>query len=316
MGRDGGAVTATDQQGVLHVPVAALTVLMVGPGTRVTHQAITAIADAGCSVVWVGEEGIRYYAHGQPIARSDRLLMLQAQKVANARSRLDVARRMYAMRFPDDNVEHLTMQQLRGKEGARVRGIYRRYSKLTGVAWQRRSYDPGEFSTADPINRALSTANACLYGVCHAAITAVGCSPGLGFVHTGNDRSFVYDIADLYKAETSIPVAFDAVAAAERSGDFNALSRNVRYAMRDRFHATRLVEQVVEDIKSLLLDGSDEDERYWDNVVHLWDGKSQVPAGTNYAEGEQPDDPQPRQGSGTTLEEAGNTENAAQGRSS
>lgn len=210
LGRDGGALTATDESGVIHVPVAALSVLMLGPGTRLTHQAVAVVADAGCSLVWVGEEGVRYYAHGRSIARSTRLLEAQAKKVSNTRSRLAVAREMYAMRFSDDTTG-LTMQQLRGKEGARVRQIYRKCSESTGVAWKRRTYDPNNFSGGDPINQALSAAHSALYGLSHAVITALGCSPGLGFVHTGHDRSFVYDVADLYKAECTIPIAFNVV---------------------------------------------------------------------------------------------------------
>ena len=181
LGRDGGALTATDDQGVIHVPVAALSVLLLGPGTRLTHQAVSVVADSGCSLVWVGEEGVRYYAHGRSIARSTRLLELQAEKVSNSRSRIAVAREMYAMRFPGEDTSKLTMQQLRGKEGARVRKIYRECSRKYRVDWSKREYDPDDFNDADPINRALSAAHTCLYGLAHAVITSLGCSPGLGF---------------------------------------------------------------------------------------------------------------------------------------
>jgi len=64
----------------------------------------------------------------------------------------------------------------------------------------------------------LSAANASLYGVVHSAVAALGCSPGLGFVHTGHAHAFVHDMADLYKASVTIPAAFDAVAAGKSSG--------------------------------------------------------------------------------------------------
>ena len=118
---------------------------------------------------------------------------------------------MYLMRFAGEDVTGLTMQQLRGREGARVRAVYRENSRRTGVPWQRREYQPDDFDSSDPVNQALSAAHAALYGVVHAVIVSLGCSPGLGFVHTGHERSFVYDMADLYKADVTIPVAFDVI---------------------------------------------------------------------------------------------------------
>lgn len=286
LGRDGGALTSTDDNGVVHVPVAALGVLLLGPGTRVTHQAVSVIADSGCSLVWVGEEGVRYYAHGRSIARSDRLLIKQAEKVSNSRSRLAVARAMYDMRFPDEDTSALTMQQLRGKEGARVRRIYRENSREFGVEWNRRIYDPDDFLAGDPINQALSAAHTCLYGLCHSVIAALGCSPGLGFVHTGHDRSFVYDIADLYKAELSIPVAFRIIAELNEAGraEISDISSITRRAMRDKFRELRLAERVASDLTALLIDEEQSaSEEFWADVVQLWDGGNRrVAGGMNY----------------------------------
>lgn len=286
LGRDGGALTATDDNGVIHVPVAALSVLLLGPGTRLTHQAVSVVADSGCSLVWVGEEGVRYYAHGRSIARSDRLLVKQAQKVSNTRSRLAVARAMYEMRFPKEDTATLNMQQLRGKEGARVRRIYRENSEKYKVDWTRRVYDPENFSAADPINQALSAAHTCLYGLCHSVIVALGCSPGLGFVHTGHDRSFVYDIADLYKAELSIPVAFRIISELNEDGraEISDIGSITRRAMRDEFRQLRLAERIVEDMKKLLIDDEElSSEEFWADVVQLWDGgERRVAGGTNY----------------------------------
>lgn len=298
LGRDGGALTATDDTGVIHVPVAALSVLLLGPGTRLTHQAVAVVADAGCSLVWVGEEGVRYYAHGRSIARSTRMLEAQAKKVSNTRSRLAVARQMYAMRFPGEDTSGLTMQQLRGKEGARVRKIYRACADSTGVEWTRRTYDPNDFSIGDPINQALSAAHAALYGLSHAVITALGCSPGLGFVHTGHDRAFVYDIADLYKAECTIPVAFSVVKKLEDEGaeDFVNIAGITRRAVRDRIKEMRLSERISQDVAALLVDEKDidRDEDMWADIVNLWDDRNRkVSGGKNYDVDFQADDEGP-----------------------
>jgi CRISPR-associated protein Cas1 len=279
--RDSNAITATYDRGVVHIPAATIGVLLLGPGTSITHQAIMLLADHGATAVWVGERGVRYYAHGRSLASSSRLLVAQAAAVSHRNRRLAVARTMYAMRFPGEDTTGLSMQQLRGKEGARVRRIYREHSKRTGVAWNQREYDKADFTSGDPINQALSAAHACLYGIVHAVIVAVGASPGLGFVHTGHERAFVYDIADLYKAEITIPIAFDLIA--EGSTD---ISTDARRRVRDRVHDGAILERCVRDIRMLLLRPENGGEIIEDDdAVRLWDdGGFEVDAGRNYAD--------------------------------
>lgn len=278
--RDGNAITSTDQDGVVHIPSASLGCLLLGPGTRITHAAMTLLGDSGACVVWVGENGVRYYAHGRSLARSTRMLVRQAELVSNTRSRLAVARRMYEMRFPGEDVSALTMQQLRGREGARVRSMYRRAAQEYGVEWTRRDYDPNAFDDGDTANRALTVATTALYGVVHSVVTALGCSAGLGFVHTGNDRSFVYDIADLYKADVAIPAAFRV------AGDLGAdVETDVRRAVRDAVVQHRLMERIAGDITDLLL-GEDGDHEDWEqeDELSLWSGRGTqvVPGGVSY----------------------------------
>lgn len=275
--RESNAITATDERGTVHIPAAALGTLLLGPGTTISQQAIVLIAESGSTVVWVGEEGVRYYAHGRPLTHSSRLLEAQAALVSNQSSRLRVAREMYAMRFPGEDTSKLTMQQLRGREGARVRRAYREHSKRTGVPWSRRDYDVEDFESSDAVNMALSAANTSLYGAVHSVIVALGCSPGLGFVHTGHVRSFVYDIADLYKAELTIPLAFDL--AAETAID---LAGAARRALRDRFHGGAFLDRCVRDIQHLLAPDDDPlelEDGLAENVVRLWDGSRRSVAG-------------------------------------
>jgi CRISPR-associated protein Cas1 len=269
--RDSNAITATDQRGTVHIPAASVGVLLLGPGTTITHQAITLMSDSGSTVVWVGERGVRYYAHGSSLARSSRLLEAQASAVTNRRSRLRVAREMYAMRFPDEDVSQMAMQQLRGREGARVRRVYREHAERTGLEWSRRNYDPENWDDGDPVNQALSAANSALYGAVHAVIVALGCSPALGFIHTGHHRSFVYDVADLYKAELTIPIAFDV--AAEQEGEIGSVTRR---EVRDALQDGRLLERCTRDIRHLLTPGEDpeseinDENQDFDNNS-LWD---------------------------------------------
>lgn len=277
--RDANALTARDQMGVINIPTAAVSCVLFGPGTTVSHQAMVVMAECGVSSVWVGESGVRYYAHGRSLAQSTTLLVSQARLVSNERERLKVARQMYEMRFPGEDVSSLTMRQLRGREGARMRDVYRKNSQRTGVEWKSRRYDPKNFEASDLINQALSATNYSLYGVIHAVIVALGCSPGLGFVHSGHDRSFVYDIADLYKANTSIPAAFDVVA--EDSGDIGARSRR---AVRDMIFENKVVQTAVADIKKLLRAEDVTEDSLSANVVSLWDIRDgSLEAGQNYA---------------------------------
>ena len=273
------AITITDDEGTIRIPVATLGVLMLGPGTTISHKAMASIGENGASVVWVGERGVRMYASGRPLTHSSRLLMRQAKLVSNTRTRLAVARRMYQMRFPDEDVSSLTMQQLRGREGARIRRVYRHWSRETGVEWKRREFDPEDYDAGSEINKALSAAHFCLYGIAHAVIVSLGCSPGLGFVHTGHERSFVYDIADLYKAELSIPVAFETAAACPED-----VGSATRKNMRDALYDLSIMKRMVADITGLLSSDDVTDDDFADDLK-LWDEKNgEGAAGRQYSD--------------------------------
>lgn len=285
LGRQDGAITVTDENGVVQIPAAAISVLLLGPGTRVTHRAMELMGDTGVGAVWVGEHGVRYYAHGRPLTTRSGLLLQQAAMVTNTRKHLAVVRKMYQLRFPDEDVSQLTMQQLRGREGSRVRNAYRKAARETGVTWNGRLYRPEDFASGDLVNQALSAGHACLYGLAHAVIVALGCAPGLGFVHVGHECSFVYDIADLYKAEVTIPIAFQT--AAEEPEDLPAI---VRRRVRDAMVEHHILERMVHDIRWLLSDGEVSPNQ--EEAVYLWDNKlGTVANGISYFDREAGDEP-------------------------
>ncbi len=276
--RDENAVVLVNKERTVRVPAAFIAVLLVGPGTRITHAAVALLADSGTAVCWVGERGVRMYASGMGPSRGSQLILRQSWLVTRPRERLNVARRMYGMRFPGEDTSTLTMQQLRGREGSRVRKLYREHSQRTGVPWQRREYTQGQpFAAGDDVNRVLSASHAALYGICHSVITGIGASPALGFVHTGSSVSFVLDIADLYKAEYTIGPAFDLVKEG-RVGE-----RDARLALRDRVAEGKLMPRIVRDIKELLLP---KDEELIDrDLGGLWDDKQgMVESGVNWGE--------------------------------
>ena len=277
-----GAVTVSESRGVVRIPAAMIGILLLGPGTNISHRAMELLGESGTSVAWVGEHGIRHYAHGRSLSHSSRFLEMQASLVSNTHTRLKVARKMYQMRFPDEDVSSLTMQQLRAKEGARVRKIYRNMSNEFGIEWNGRVYNPDDYEGGDPVNQALSAANVSLYGLVYSAITALGMSAGLGFVHTGHDLSFVYDIADLYKAEITIPIAFE-VASEYESG--KEVGRIALQKVRDAFADGKVLSRIVHDIQLLI--GVREDDLIETEPLGLWDNKKgNIGYGINYGDDE------------------------------
>ncbi len=278
--RSDSAITVLDSKGTVHIPVAMIGVLLLGPGTDITHRAVELIGDTGTSIVWVGERGVRNYAHGRALAHSTKLLERQAELVSNRRTRLDVARKMYQMRFPNEDVSKLTMQQLRGREGARVRKVYRDLAKKYKVEWTRREYKVDDFESGTVVNKALSVANVGLYGLVHTVIVALGLSAGLGFIHTGHDLSFVYDIADLYKSDLTIPLSFKI---ASEYNDEDDIERLTRLRLRDSFVDGGVMERVVKDLQFLL--GVKKTDEFLIDTISLWDDKNElVEYGVSYRE--------------------------------
>lgn len=248
------AFVLVDKNGArVQIPVGGLACLMLEPGTRITHAAVTLAARVGCLLVWVGEAGVRLYAAGQPGgARADRLLH-QAAAALEETPRLRVVRAMYAMRFGEEPPARRSVDQLRGIEGARVRAMYQQLARLHGVTWDARRYDPDAWDAADVPNRCLSAATACLYGLSEAAILAAGYAPAIGFLHRGKPQSFVYDIADIFKFETVVPAAFTVAAKIQRGGAHpSQAERLVRIACRDAFRRTNLLERIIPTIGELL----------------------------------------------------------------
>ncbi|GHA98629.1 type I-E CRISPR-associated endonuclease Cas1e [Streptomyces termitum] len=277
--RESNAITAEDADGVTHIPSATIGTLLLGPGTRITHQAMSVLGDSGAGVAWVGEHGVRYYAGGRALTRSSGLVEAQATAWANRRTRLDVARAMYRLRFPDQDPAGRTRQELLSMEGGRVKARYREESVRTGVPWVRREFHRDDFSAGDAPNQGITAAAQCMYGIAHAVVAALGCSPGLGFVHSGHERSFVLDVADFYRTEIAIPAAFDA--AVEGEEDVAARTRRL---LRDRINETRLLDRCVRDIKDLLgFDGTrDTGDEAEDRVTLQSDGDVHVQGGRNY----------------------------------
>jgi CRISPR-associated protein Cas1 len=245
------AFVVIDKTGTrIQIPMGSIACLMLEPGTRISHRAVSLAAQAGTLIVWVGEAGVRLYSSGQPGgARADRLLF-QARLALDETSRLHVVRKMYEMRFGEKPPERRSVEQLRGIEGVRVRKLYQALAQRHGVTWKRRNYNPENWDDSDLPNRCLSTATACLYGIAEAAILAAGYAPAVGFIHTGKPLSFVYDIADIFKFQTVVPLAFQVAA----KNPVNC-ERDVRLGCRDLFRQEKLLRRIIPTIEEILSAG-------------------------------------------------------------
>ena len=276
--QDALAVRSVDQKGSTSIPCATLTTLLLGPGTSITHGAIKCLAESGCQVVWVGEGATRFYASGIGETYSAQNLLLQAQAWADPDLHLEIARRMYSMRFGEEVEGVRTLEELRGREGARMKRAYKVAAEKAGIDWQTRNYDKANWDKADPVNQALSIANACLYAVCRSAIVSMGFSPGLGFIHTGHALAFAHDVGDLYKVRFTIPIAFR-----EAARDVPGLGARVRRSVRDAFATEHLLETVVVDLNALFEGVVPEPQ---EPVLQLWNPDAAVSGGRNWSRGQ------------------------------
>lgn len=258
-----GAFVVVDKKGVrTHIPVGSIACIMLEPGTRVSHRAAALAARVGTLLVWVGEAGVRLYAAGQPGgARSDRLLY-QAKLALDESARLKVVRKMYEFRFGEAPPQRRSVDQLRGIEGARVKKTYQLLAKRHGVDWKGRDYNPNNWDASDMPNRCLSSATAALYGITEAAILAAGYAPAIGFIHTGKPLSFVYDIADLFKFDTVVPLAFQVAAKHPREPE-----RKVRLACRDIFRESKILKKIIPSIEEILAAGELEPPKPPDDAI-------------------------------------------------
>jgi len=231
---------------VCRMPVATLSAILLGPGTTVTHAAVKACADSHTPICWVGEDGVRFYAAGVVTNHDNANARRHAACWADKKKREQIARRMFARRFPGEVVEQRSIRELRGMEGLRVRSLYAELGREFGVTWKGRDYDKGNWNLADDINRAISAANASLYALCCAVVSSMGFIPSLGMIHDSSPLAFVYDVADLYKESTSFRAAFQAISLAPQ--DRGEL---VRKLLKAKLEEQRILQRMPQDLEEL-----------------------------------------------------------------
>ncbi len=232
---------------VFRLPVATLSVIMLGPGTTVTHAAMKVCAECNTPVCWVGAEGLHFYARGVGNTHDNERARHQASLAVSPSKRDAVARRMFAARFGHEGIEGKTVKELRGMEGVRVKSLYADLGQKYGVTWKGRNYNASRWELSDGINRAVSAANAALYSLTTAVICSLGYLPEIGFIHVNSMRAFVFDIADLYKAECTLPAAFEAVALNPHASEDEAISR-----LKSHLEERRILSRMPIEIADLL----------------------------------------------------------------
>lgn len=249
------------------VPTANLAVLMLGPGVSITTPAMGTLFRSGTTVVFTGADGMVGYSAARPLSSKSTWACAQARLWADEKARLGVARAMYLKRFPTDKVpETATMNSLRGLEGRRVKLTYK------GLATKHRipAFKRIAQGATDPTNIALNQANSILYGVALSVVSTLALNAALGFVHQGSSGALLYDLADLYKVEISIPAAFTAA----------STGKPVGLLVREQLHKQQVLKTMLATAMELLRPGLDPA----DGEDHLADEYQFVQGHTNWSD--------------------------------
>lgn len=246
---DDSSVKWIDSDGhVIRLPIATINCLLLGPGTSLTHEAVKVVASANCGICWVGEDSLIFYAAGQTPTADTRNLKKQIALAADPEKSLEVARSIYAQRFPSAELKGKTLKEMMGMEGHRVRQRYEALAQEYQVGWKGRSYTPGKFEMSDITNQTLTATNAALYGILSSVIHGLGYSPHIGFIHSGSPLPLVYDLADLYKERLCVELAFELTL--KMAGQYNR--HQVADAFRKRVIEMDLLKKAPEDLQKFI----------------------------------------------------------------
>ena len=228
--------------------MAAINTILLGPGTSLTHEAVKTAVAANCVICWVGEDSLLFYAAGFLPTATTRNINKQIKLAAGRNTSLTVARKMFNKRFPDEDLQGKSLKEMMGMEGFRIRQLYEQKANEYGVGWRGRKFTPGKFQMGDMTNQILTSSNAALYGILCSTIHAMGYSPHIGFIHSGSPMPFVYDVADLYKAELTIDLAFELTR--KMAGKYD--KHIVANAFRERVIKQDLLAKMSSDINELM----------------------------------------------------------------
>jgi len=245
---------------VSELPITTISCLLLGPGTTITHRAIANIAAASCLICWMGSEQCVFYAFGEPATNKTKNLLKQCHYHESKVLHTEIIHKLYNWRYPDEKIKSLSLEELKGFEGLRMKECYSKNAELYNVDWVFRKYSD-EFENVSAANQYITALNHLFYAIVKACILIMGFSPSIGFIHTGHIDSFVFDIADLFKEEYLIPLAFQLTHDLERF-DRKQLLSNYRKCLVDN----NLVNKIVNYLNELF----DENVSLIDTELKIW----------------------------------------------
>lgn len=235
--------------GIDQIPHQAVSMILLGPGSSVTHDALRLLARHGTLLAAVGEDGVRSYTAPPLLPDRSDVARRQAELWGNPRRRISVARHMYALRL-GEVLPHRDLDTLRGIEGARVKAIYRLMAQKYGIDWEGRHYDRSNPNATDIPNQAINHAATAVQSAAAIAVQAVAALPPLGFIHEDSGQSFVLDIADLYRETATLHIAFTAAKQAEKSDE--TIDRLVRREAATVFRKQQVIPSMIDNIQRVL----------------------------------------------------------------
>ncbi len=239
------------EQGRYQIPYQAISNILLAPGSTVSHDAFRLLASHGTGLLIVGSGGVRFYAASAPFgADRSELARRQTRLWADEDRRIEVARRMYAIRL-GETLPHQDLDALRGVEGHRMKILYKRLARKHGVQWSGRRYDRSSPQSDDLPNTAINHASSAVRAAAMVAVAATATIPQLGFIHEASAQAFVLDIADLFRVNVTLTVAFRAVKRHERQG-WEDIERTTRRLTGRTLREQEVIPQMIDNIKELL----------------------------------------------------------------
>jgi CRISPR-associated protein Cas1 len=231
------------------IPHQAVSMILLGPGSSVTHDALRLLARHGTLMAAVGEDGVRTYTAPPLLPDRSDVARRQAELWGNPRRRISVARHMYALRL-GEVLPHRDLDTLRGIEGSRVKNFYRLMAEKHGIEWKGRHYDRAAPEATDLANQAINHAATAVQAAAAIAVQSLAALPPLGFIHEDSGQSFVLDVADLFRDTVTLQIAFTAAKRAEKSDD--TVDRLVRREAAVVFRKQQVINAMIDRIKQVL----------------------------------------------------------------
>lgn len=251
------SIVIENDSGKHAIAINQINILILGIGAQITHRAVQDIAEAGCQIFWINQNFQTLYCYGQVQTLDSKNILKQIKFYTQIQLKLQVTRKMYSIRYPEQRLKTKTLEEMRGYEGKQVQLLYKQLSVKYGIDWQYRDYGHNRFDELDIINRFITMGNQVLYAVCAQIINSVGYSTAIGFIHTGKMQQFVYDIADLYKERTQIEVAFSTgYKYCKQDGEKDKHDKEYLEALYNKLDTIKFMSTVVNDINSLFIENS------------------------------------------------------------